>query len=79
MTRRYTREEDTMPAFLYYARIREACGTTACGIVLPVEPQMYSDLQVALMLQRGIARGEVTPVPVDINQEAATFKRAKKR
>lgn len=95
MTRRYTREPAealVLDSIFWNTTIiratatwrvgRHPDGTTSAGkgwSHYAGRDSTYHDASVAARLPLWIARGEVTPVPVDINQEAATFKRAKKR
>lgn len=89
MTRRYTREtarrvERSLNTFsiVRAERLDEAYmqdGTSVAGNAYRFPSAEFSDMQYAHILPLLIARGEVTPVPVDINQEAAKFARAKKR
>jgi len=92
MTRRYTRET---PEALYlttywdavsarmrgkWLRSRHLDGTTSAGrwwsVLVDAEDH---DAGTAANLPLRIARGDVTPVPVDLKREAAKFARAKKR
>lgn len=92
MTRRYTRET---PEALYLTTywdavrfrlrgrwlvLRHFDGTTSAGrwLHVPFEETGH-DASTAADLPLRIARGDVTPVPVDITREAAKFARAKKR
>lgn len=76
MTRRYTQEKqrDTVPR---YTTVRCSDGTTYEGRNM-CNAKALPDVWVALELPYWIARGEVTPVPVDLKREAAKFARGKR-